>query len=381
MAIALTASQARRLRLRAQRLETRAVLDPALLVRSLGAVQAQDPTAAQLAVRVRTEGLTADAVEQARTAERTVVRTWAMRGTLHLVPAADLRWILRLLGPAMIRKARRRHRELGLTEDVYARAATAMRHLLEAQGPRTRAQIAACLAQHDLPAEGQVVPHLLSRASLSGIICFGPMACGQATYTLLEAWLHSHGQEVDDPVVELARRYMAAHAPATPVDFQTWSGLSAAQARRAFAGLAAELVQIEVAGIPMWLPGDRAGAGQEASAAGQAVKMLGAFDTYLLGYRTRDLDVPPALLKRVHPGGGIIRPAILVDGRAVATWSRRQAGRRLRIAVAPFTLLAEDIRAAIIEEVADIGRFLGTEAECTIGLPQSGPHPPSHQNR
>ena len=91
------------------------------------------------------------------------------------------------------------------------------------------------------------------------------------------------------------------------------------------------------------------------------IRMLGAFDPYLLGYRTRDLGVGPELLKRVHPGGGIIRPTVLVDGRAVATWTRKRAGRKLTITVSPFESLSDEVRAGIDEEVGDIGRFLGVE--------------------
>lgn len=102
------------------------------------------------------------------------MRTWAMRGTLHLVPAEDVRWMLHLLGPMMIRKMHRRRQELGLTEEVYARATTAMREALGENGPLTRPQIAEHWAMQELPSEGQGVPHLLSRASMEGVICFGP---------------------------------------------------------------------------------------------------------------------------------------------------------------------------------------------------------------
>ena len=204
---------------------------------------------------------------------------------------------------------------------------------------------------------------------MDGVICFGPPAHGQATYTLLKTWLRADGQEVAEPTMELARRYLAAYAPATASDFQSWSGLSAAQARQAFADLEAELLPVEVAGVPMWLPRDHADACMAQAAGAPAVRMLGAFDTYLLGYRTRDLDVPSVLLKRVHPGGGIIRPVILVEGRAVATWSRRQTKDRIRIAVVPFAALAASVQAAIIAETEDIGRFLGKEAICDMVPP------------
>ena len=112
----------------------------------------------------------------------------------------------------------------------------------------------------------------------------------------------------------------------------------------------------------MWMPQTHAGMlDQLMSDERPAIKMLGAFDPYLLGYRTRDLGVGPELLKRVHPGGGIIRPTVLVDGQAVATWTRKRTGRKLSITVSPFESLSNEVQAGIDREVEDIGRFLALE--------------------
>ena len=120
LGIALTGVVARQLRLRSQHLDARATIDVKELVRSIAAVQAQDTFAESLAVRVRADSATEDAVEEARVRDRSVVRTWAMRGTLHLLPAEDVRWILRLVGLTAVRKFQRRHRELGLSKGVLA---------------------------------------------------------------------------------------------------------------------------------------------------------------------------------------------------------------------------------------------------------------------
>ena len=367
MSISLTGTEARRLRLHSQHLNASAPFGVAGIVRSIAAVQAQDAVAEVLAVRVRTDATTEDNVETARVEERSVVRTWAMRGTMHLLPAEDVGWILRLVGPNMVRKAQRRHRELGLTQEVYARAVPVMREALGERGALTRQLIAEEWRAHGLPAEGQAVPHMLSRASMEGIICFGPTVNGKATHVLLDSWLDGDCSEVADPGVELVRRYVSAYGPATQEDYGTWSGLPVAEVRRAFESIADELLGVEVDGTPMWMPRTRAGLPDEVMVDERpAIKMLGAFDPYLLGYRTRDLGVGPELLKRVHPGGGIIRPTILVDGRAVATWSRMRTGRKLSISVSPFEALSDEVRAGIHREVEDVGRFLGLEAVWSV---------------
>lgn len=359
--------EARRLRLRSQRLDERSSTGVANIVRGIAAVQAQDTFAESLAVRVRAEGATASDFEEARAEERSVVRTWAMRGTLHLLPSEDVRWILDLVGPTMVRKFRRRHQELGLTPQVYDRAVEVMREVLGEHGALTRRQIAERWAEHGLPSEGQGVPHLLCRASLEGIICFGPTVGGQATHVLLDSWLDDGCSEPADPGQELARRYVSAYAPTTPEDYGTWSGMPSAQIRKAFDAISDDLLIVDVDGTPMWMPKTHRGLLDVALAdETPSIKMLGAFDPYLLGYRTRDLGVAPELLKRVHPGGGIIRPIILVDGRAVATWARKRTGRKLSITVSPFKSLSDKVRTGIDGEVEDIGRFLGLETEWGI---------------
>ena len=361
MKSSITVEQARKLRLASQRLDARVATGIPEIVRAVAAVQAQDSVAETLAVRARAEGVTADDVEVARVEERTIVRTWAMRGTLHLLQATDVRWMLHLVGPKMVRKFQRRRRELGITPEVCTKAVDVLTEALGEHGALTRRQIAERWASQGLPGEGQAVPHLLTRASLEGIICFGPTSGGRATHVLLDSWLPDRS-EVDDPGAELARRYVSAYGPTTPEDYGTWSGLPAGEARRAFNAIADELLKVDAEGTPMWMPQAHAGLLDEVFAPRKpAIKMLGAFDPYLLGYRTRDLGVGPELLKRVHPGGGIIRPIILLDGRAIATWTRKRVESRMSIRVSPFEPLSDEARAGIADEVGDIGRYLGLE--------------------
>lgn len=362
MNLSLSACVVRGLRLGSQHLVERNATDVGELVRGIAAVQAQDAVGEVLAVRVRTTGLTAADVEHARVEERSVVRTWAMRGTLHLLAAADVRWVLRLVGPYMVRKAKRRQQELGLTDDVYRRAVSVLLGALEEDGVLTRRQIAERWAAQGLPSEGQAIPYLLNWASLEGVICFGPTVDGKATHVLLDSWLDDDVPEPLDPAAELARRYMSAYAPTTPQDFGMWSGLPAGEARRAFQSIEGALVCVDVDGTRMWMPEASVGLPDmiREDETG-SITMLGAFDPYLLGYRVRELGVTPELLKRVHPGGGIIRPTILIDGRAIATWTRKRSGRKLTITVSPFESLSEQVRSWIDGEVEDIGRFLDVE--------------------
>ncbi len=349
------------MRLRAQHLDSRASLGVRQVVADTCGVQAQDTVAEGLSVRVRTAGLTASNVEGARTGDRSVVRTWVMRGTLHLVASEDVRWMLSLLGPVMIGKSRGRLTELGLTEDVRPRAVEALRDLLETHGPMGRSEIADRLAGEGLPVEGQGAYHLVRLAALEGVVCVGPERDGEGTYDLLDRQA-PHASSVDDPQVELARRYVHAYGPAGPDDLAAWSGLSLRGSRAAFEGLAGELMEVSVEGLPAWIPASRSDWLDAPPPRPPAVRLLPAFDTYLLGYRQRDLGVSPEYARRIHPGGGIIRPTLMVDGRAAGVWARKRTRRGIAITVNPFEDLSPMVMPGLEEEAADIGRFLGEEA-------------------
>src|SRR5438552_2530682 len=163
----------RRARLAAQRLTdaTRLRADPAAIARAVCGIQAQDMRAAQLALRVRSTGLTVAIVDEAIARKRSVVRTWLMRGTLHLVAGEDVRWMLGLLGPFIDRRDETRRRQLGLDAALCKRGVAAMRKLLSG-GPMTRPQLREQLRARGLPiaATGQAMIHLVAHAAHVGAV-------------------------------------------------------------------------------------------------------------------------------------------------------------------------------------------------------------------
>ncbi|WP_344835167.1 DNA glycosylase AlkZ-like family protein [Nonomuraea dietziae] len=182
-----------------------------------------------------------------------------------------------------------------------------------------------------MPPDGQAPFHLIRHAALTGILCHGPQRTGEATYVLLNDWLPTTGRfrwEGDAALAELARRYLAAYAPATLEDFATWSGLPVTWARRAWKMLAESGAITEygtltmLAGRVKELPG---------SSDTPDVRMLPAYDNYLIGYRTREVSVPALHQARVWPGGGLIRPTVIADGLAIATWTRGSGSRSIQV--------------------------------------------------
>jgi hypothetical protein len=337
-------------------LASRPGTSPSTAARLTTAVQAQDILAARLGVRARATGVDDADVRHAIEHDRTVVRTWLMRGTIHLVESSDLRWLVRLIGPGVARKFRTRWRQLGLTDHILERCVELLPSLL-ADGPRDRHEIRAGLAEAGLTLESpdpQMHTHALVYASTIGLICRGPDRGRHSTFVLTDQWLpHApQGPSGDDALAELARRYFAAYSPATAADFARWSALPYARAIRLIRD---ELQNTDVDGRP----GFRLGEVEPA----RGVRLLPAFDNYLVGYQDRAAILDPALHGLVYQGG-MIRPTVLVDGGVVGTWALDRA--RDAVTVTPFAPLSAGTRRSVDGEVADVGRFLGRDLTLTF---------------
>lgn len=342
-----------------------AVQSVAQVVKELCGLQAQDARAATLAIRPRSVGLLAADIERARVQERSVIRTWGQRGTLHLLATEDLDWLLSLLGPIFVAASQTRRAELGLDEETCSRGIHLMRNVLANQGALTRAEIVEQLAARGVRLEGQAAPHLIGRAALEGIVCLGPERGGKPTYVLLDDWIereHVVTLTRDEACAELAIRYLAAYGPAAADDFASWSGLPISEVRSAWKRIAPQLIEVEIADRSAWILKTNVAWLDEFPLHSPVVRLLPSFDTYLLGYRKRDLIVESQYARRIHPGGGILHPTLIVDGWAVGTWKSKRQKDHLDIIVEPFDTLTPEIHVGLEAEVTDIARFLGIQA-------------------
>lgn len=308
----------RRRRVAAQLLDRPGNLTLVDAVRHLVAVQAQDPAAFPLALRARVPGLTAAALDEARH-DRELVRCWGPRGTLHLIARDDLAWLYPLVKPSPANPLRRL-RQLGVDAPDPTTAARA----LAGQGPLTKAELG-----ERVGAQGQAIVHLAMLAAAAGLVVLGPERRGKPTYVHAADWLGAPlpTEPGDAALGRLVERYRAAHEPAEPDDFAAWSGLPVSRVK------------------PLWRESRSDG-----RAAEPVVRLIPAFDEYLLGWRDRDHAVAPEHRKLVHPGGGIIKPAVLVDGRVAGTWTRAGDG----IDVQPFEPLPD-----LTAEIEDLRAFRG----------------------
>jgi Winged helix DNA-binding domain len=305
-------------RLAAQRLSGRPAADTVEVTRHLLAVQAQDPRAARLAVRARTSGGYSLDVDRALTEKRSLVVTWVNRGTLHLIAAEDEPLLHALTTPQLRKANDRRLSHVGVTPAALVRGIEIIKHALSEEGPMTRVELRDRLDRADVPTGGQALVHILFGATLEGLIVRGPIVGTEHAFVLAQDWLGPRPRlDRDRALAELARRYLKGHGPADARDLAKWAGLPLRDARAGLAAIAGSIDQ-----RPDGLLDLRHRAPTQPS--WPAPRLLGPFDPLLLGWRSRALVLDDP--QEVVTTNGIIKPIVLIDGRAAGTWAMT-AGR------------------------------------------------------
>jgi hypothetical protein len=340
-------------RLHHQLLAGCATAAPVDVVRSLCAMQGQDYLASLWAVAVRTPAATERDVEDA-IARRELVRTWPMRGTLHLLAAEDARWMTELLAPKVVARLEARHREFGLDEAVFDRCRAAFEEALHGHRQITRPAANALLDDLGVPT-GLARNHVFGYLSMQCVLVGAARQGRQPTFALFEEWTPpADSLPREEALARLARRYFSGHGPATEQDLMWWSGLTTREVRTAIAA-AGDLEETVLGGISYW-----SGPGAVPPLDETAIHLLPSFDEYLLGYRDRSASLDPAHANGVSPGGnGIFNPLVVIGGRVRGTWKRTIKKREVEIVTTPFQRFTKREDRAIAAEAERYGAFLG----------------------
>jgi hypothetical protein len=320
-------------RLRSQGLSGRKSGSVVDVVRRILALQAQDGRGVRLAIRSRTTGLTATDVDAALN-DRALVVSWLNRGTLHLVTAEDYWWLHPLTTPQLRVSNQRRLRQEGVGAAPAERGVDVVADALE-DGPQTRPRLIERLDAAGVPSAGQAFVHIMLLATIRGIAVRGPMVDGDHAFVSVRRWLGEPPAplEEDAALARLGERYLVGHGPADAEDLAKWAGITLGRARRAMSFVEPNPPPTRAALPPPTL--------------------LGSFDPVLHGWASRDAVV--GAHRGVVTVNGIFRPTVLVDGRAVATWTMPNGV----VTIAPLEPLPERAMPALEREAADVLRFLG----------------------
>jgi hypothetical protein len=336
------------LRLAAQRLVGPGSPTAADAVRWLTASQAQEPRGALTSVALRTRSGTRRDVEDALDAGE-VVKSWPMRGTLHLVAAEDLGWLLRLLAPRVLTNSTARRTGLGLDSAQLDQAGALAVDALRGGRRLLRAELFAVWDRAGLATTGQRGFHLLRYLAMTGTLVFGPTRGNEQLLVLVDEWIPEPRRLArEEALGELALRYFRGHGPATAADLARWAGLVAADLRAGLALARPRLAAVDVDGTEHLM--DPATPDRLAAARTRAhgVLLLPGFDEFLLGYGDRSAQLDPAHAERIVPGGnGVFRPTVVSAGQVVGTWTRAGRGAARTVAATPFTAFPPDVALAL----------------------------------
>jgi hypothetical protein len=319
-------------------------------------LHAQLMSSAELSLWARLDRLERDAVADALWRRRTLVKLWAMRGTLHLLPSSELGLWLAGLG-TFTNRGMTGHPDIDALSAAVGAAldgrTLTREELADAVGPR--------FTEHVRFSWGSY----LKPASFRGLLCFAPGDGNRVRYTSPATWL---GRPIDRPAPgdalrEIARRFLSAYAPCAADDLGLWWGIGPSRARRMIAALGPDAVELDVEGEPLWVLARDARA-IAATEPHDVARLLPAFDPWIAGAsRTSAAAIDPRHRARVYRPQGWFSPVLLVNGRMVGVWKHTRKGRRLLVELTPFGRLARSARTELESEAERLATFLGSELE------------------
>ncbi len=349
----MTAHEIALLRLAAQRIVGTPLASPADAVSWLFAAQAQDLPGAITSIALRTVGRSRAEVRAALDAG-VIVRTWPMRGTLHLVAAEDLPWMVALGGSRSIDRAARHRAALGLDDATIRASGKLIDEALDASGRLSRGEIVRVLEDAGIATANQRGYHLLGYHAESGLICLGPMRGAEQLVVQAEEWI-PRPRRLDgaDALREFASRYLRSHGPASAKDLAGWAGLPVRPVREAIEAASPELARRTLDGVEYWMDPHTPELLDAARAAARGVFLLPGFDEFMLGYKDRSAVLDPQHFERVVPGrNGVFKNTVVADGRVVGIWSATTRKGVRTVTPSPFAEFSAAVTRALPAAIA-----------------------------
>jgi hypothetical protein len=346
-------------------------------------IHAQVTASAELSLGLRVAGLNRQDIRDALWKDRILVKTYGLRGTLHIFPTRELPlWLAALKAKPAPREPNRIELET-LAPERRKAVIEAIREALDCQiltreqlGREIEQRVGTWATEEVFPAFGGNWPRwqlALGPAAADGIVAFGPNRGNRVTYVRLDQWVGQPGS-VDGGAAlrEACRRYLAAYGPATHVEFARWFATPPKAALDILHSLGDELEQVDVDGWRAWLP-----ANATPLTAGDSVRrvhLLPHFDCYVVGSHPREQLIPHSAPDALQGGTAAPFAVVLVDGVVGGLWERRKRGKVLQIRVDPFCQLDAQQERDLEAEATRVGEILETEVEFSFGHVESRGH-------
>jgi hypothetical protein len=358
-------------------------ITPADIARTMCGVHAQIMSAAEISIGRRLIGVTRSDVRRAIWEERTLVKTFGPRGTVHLLPTADLpMWTGALL--ALPPSVPNHPEPIRFTSDELDEVVAAIGDALSST-ELTIDELTAAIedrtgpwaVERTMDAFQDKWPRwrqVTSTAAHRGVLCFGPNRGRKITYASPQRWLPGFRPQHSDPALGgLLNRYLHAYGPATPEDFAQWLNIPRSAATGLFDRHRDMLEPVTLDGETAWVvAGDTATPDQPH----RGIRLLPYFDAYVVACRPRRLLYPgPAAARALSPTGQAGNfPVMLVDGVVGGVWHQKRSGRKVAITVEPLGDLTAGRRRELDREIELVGTVMEAEPNLTIGKVNVGPH-------
>jgi hypothetical protein len=345
---------------------------PANLVticRDVCGAQAQVMSAAQIAIWARNHSITRAAIGAALWQERGLVKTSLMRQTLHLIPTGEFALYITAIKKSRVAAVFNIMSKFGITMKEVDAFTTAIMDAL-APGPMTRIALTELVkpkASKRLRAWMEKGSSVVRIPVAEGLICYGPGEGNQAVFVRVDQWLPAQPSITEkESQCTLFRKYLRAYGPATIGDFAHWSGISMKDARLVCEYLNDELVEVDVDGAKNLLHRLDQNALKNLPSAQGTVKLLPAFDPYLLAHAEKDHLIEARHYKCVYKNQWWISPVVLLAGKIAGTWSYSFRAREMKIETQAFKGFSRTIRSRIELEAASLAHFFGKELEIVV---------------
>jgi len=325
------------------------------MVRWMGAVQAQNFLGSLWAIGIRVKNAQEPDIEHA-IADKTLVRTWLLRGTLHFVAVEDIKWILDLVAPRIIASnANLLKTNFKLDNNEFKRIKKVIVSTLEGGQSLTGDKIYSELEKASISTSSLRGLHILHCLALEGLICFGAREGKQQTFLLLDEWLpNTKSMGHDKALGELARRYFTSHGPATIQDFRWWSGLRDADARTALDTIKSQLLSEDIDNQTYWFQSFKETEDNKYPVS----QLLPNFDEYFIGYKDRNNLVNGIYTKEFNINDFIFNSNIILNGEIVGAWKRIFKEGKVIITLNYYKSLNKEENRAVKKAAKDYGKFL-----------------------
>lgn len=324
----------------------------------MGALQAQDFSMSKWALGVRLPGSTEKTVNDS-ISKGEIIRTHLLRPTWHFVSSDNVRWMLELSATRIKSTMKSRNLELELDDKLLERCNSLIRKSLAGGKSLSREELASVLTKAGIRVDNNRASHIFGWSELSGVTCSGASDGRKHTFALLDERVPvKSALSRDEALAKLAEIYFKSHGPATLKDFEWWSGLTAAESRKALESVRSEFSNLTIDSSSYWfrensdLPGNA-----------HSAFLLPAYDEFIISYTDRSASLEFLNNRRTVSENGLFRPVIVSEGKVVGIWKRTIKNETVIVETEFFQKPKRNLMKPVERSAKAFGLFLGKETE------------------